>query len=592
MTKICLGMIVRNEAHVIERAIKSARPYIHSWCVVDTGSEDGTQEVVKKLLGDLPGELYERPWRNFAENRTELFQLASKHGDYMLSLDADDTIEADEGFEWPALDAKGYQVTIMMGGDSWRRVDLLRCDKNWHYEDVIHSHPECSEPGPCPGLVGLRIRAMPDGHRRTTQGLEKYEQDCTTLERELEKDPENARYQFYYAQSLRDCHRFRESIEAYKKRAEMGGWAEECWFSLYQAGRIHERLDEKDEALALYLSAYELRPARAESLVAASALARKMGRHELAMMFSRQAKEIPRPNDRLFLTESAYRWRALDEFAISAYWSGRPREAQLANKRLLKLVPPHERARIERNLAFCERMLAPSRRKHSEPVEVPGKRVLFVGCGRSGTGYLSKVLSQAGIPCGHEKVFGPFTRTVEWGEYVADSSWLAVPWLATLDTDVSIVHVSRDPLLCSRSWAGVGTFADEPHPYHGPYRDVIQGFSPGILALPHRLARIIAYWTVWNEWTADYSDSHLEIEKADSATLAAILDRAEVPFSRKALDRAVEQTPKNVNTRIKEDALFYEDMKAVTPPALWERFVIMANRLGYDVPDESQKQAK
>ena len=74
--RICLNMIVRDEAAVIERCLRSARPYIQAWAVSDTGSSDGTQDIVRRVLGDLPGELIERPWIDFAANRNEALQLA------------------------------------------------------------------------------------------------------------------------------------------------------------------------------------------------------------------------------------------------------------------------------------------------------------------------------------------------------------------------------------------------------------------------------------------------------------------------------------------------------------------------------------
>ena len=45
---ICLSMIVRDEAQVIRRCLDSVRPFIAHWAVVDTGSVDGTQEIIRE----------------------------------------------------------------------------------------------------------------------------------------------------------------------------------------------------------------------------------------------------------------------------------------------------------------------------------------------------------------------------------------------------------------------------------------------------------------------------------------------------------------------------------------------------------------
>ena len=36
---ICLNMIVRNEAHIVQEVLDATAPYISSWVIVDTGSK-------------------------------------------------------------------------------------------------------------------------------------------------------------------------------------------------------------------------------------------------------------------------------------------------------------------------------------------------------------------------------------------------------------------------------------------------------------------------------------------------------------------------------------------------------------------------
>ena len=97
---VCLNMIVKNEAKVIARCLASARPFIDAWVIVDTGSSDGTQGLIREALQGVPGELFERPWRNFGANRTEALELARGRADYTLIIDADEVLEASPGFAW------------------------------------------------------------------------------------------------------------------------------------------------------------------------------------------------------------------------------------------------------------------------------------------------------------------------------------------------------------------------------------------------------------------------------------------------------------------------------------------------------------
>ena len=87
--KICLNMIVKNESKIIKRCLESVLPFIDTWCIVDTGSTDGTQDIIKEFLKDIPGILHEKPWINFGHNRNEALELARSWGDFILLTDAD-----------------------------------------------------------------------------------------------------------------------------------------------------------------------------------------------------------------------------------------------------------------------------------------------------------------------------------------------------------------------------------------------------------------------------------------------------------------------------------------------------------------------
>src|SRR5579885_2975943 len=105
---ICLNMIVKDESQVIKRCLNSIKSLIHYWVIVDTGSTDGTQEIVREFLSDIPGELHERPWVNFGYNRNEALNLARGKGDYFLFIDADDRLKFKTGFKLPILTKDHY----------------------------------------------------------------------------------------------------------------------------------------------------------------------------------------------------------------------------------------------------------------------------------------------------------------------------------------------------------------------------------------------------------------------------------------------------------------------------------------------------
>jgi glycosyltransferase involved in cell wall biosynthesis len=363
MTKptVCLNMIVKDEAHVIRRCLDSVRPLIDRWIVVDTGSTDGTQQVVRDCLADVPGELFERPWRGFGASRSEAITLARPHADYLLFIDADDVMEVPAGFVMPPLVEDAYEITIEYGQLVYRRVGLVRSSLSWRYEGVLHEYLECEGRFSLGKLEGVKMRIVGGGGRSQATEGEKFRRDAATLEEALRDDPNNTRYAFYLAQSHRDAGELEKALAAYDRRAGMAGFDQEIYCSMHNAAKLAARLTRpQGEIIDRYLRAFEFRPSRVESLGELMLYLRENGpRWRLAFLIGEQAIRIPPSGDTLFVEQAWYDWRCLDEFAIAAYWIGEFERSRHACERLLGggLLPAAHHARVLANLNFARAKL-------------------------------------------------------------------------------------------------------------------------------------------------------------------------------------------------------------------------------------------
>src|SRR5262249_56221327 len=110
-----------------------------------------------------------------------------------------------------------------------------------------------------------------------------------------------SRYQFYLAQSYRDCGEKEKALQAYLKRAELGFWIEEVFMSLYSAAKLAEALRRPfDEVVATYLRAADTVPARIEALHGASRYCRLAGRFKDGYEIERPAATPHHHPDTLF----------------------------------------------------------------------------------------------------------------------------------------------------------------------------------------------------------------------------------------------------------------------------------------------------
>ncbi|MGO9837837.1 MAG: glycosyltransferase [Polyangiaceae bacterium] len=359
---VCLNMIVKNEAHVIRRCLESVRPFVSYWVVVDTGSSDGTQDIVRATMQGIPGELHERPWKDFGHNRTEAIELARGKADYLLVVDADDVLERRGEFTPAALTLDAYEVRVEDAGSAYYRTHIFRSDLDYRYKGVLHESLVSSGPRTAGRLDSLLYRRLGGGGR--SRDPDKFRKDAAVLEEALRVDPGDARYAFYLAQSWRDAGELEKALAAYEVRAAMGGWAEEVWASLFAIAQLSERLGKSDAAVvSAFLRAHESRPQRAEALCCLARFLRLKSRFALAHVFAAAASQIQRPAaDILWVDESAYTWRSLDEYAISSFYVGRHREAIAANERLLASphLPESERDRVRKNMAFSAAVIGPA----------------------------------------------------------------------------------------------------------------------------------------------------------------------------------------------------------------------------------------
>jgi len=360
-TSVCLTMIVKNESHIIHELLESIYRHLDYWVIVDTGSTDNTKDIIKTFFEkhSIPGELHDRPWKNFGHNRTESLLLADGKCDYMWVIDADDKLHGNVRLDNLTKDC--YYLKHINNDSVFSRAQLFKSGKAWKYVGVVHEYPNTYLPFSRADLAGdYYIQARTLGARN--HDPEKYLKDAMMLEEALKDEPNNSRYWFYLGRSYVAANNSEKAKEAFKKRTEMGGWNEEVFYAWYELGHCEIRLGSPESEIAnAFLNAYNAKSSRAESLHSLARYYRTIGKYELGYMIAKTASQIPHPgNDALFVSPSVYSYQALDELAVCAYYTANAKEGYAVCKKLEKMshIPQLDKQRILGNIELYKKKLS------------------------------------------------------------------------------------------------------------------------------------------------------------------------------------------------------------------------------------------
>lgn len=201
-----------------------------------------------------------------------------------------------------------------------------------------------------------------------------------------------------------------------------------------------------------------------------------------------------------------------------------------------------------------------------EPIQT---LLLIIGCGRSGTKYMSKVLFASGLDIQHERM-GQH-GSVSWLMTPAEAE--SAPW-GPISKDYQfghILHQVRDPVKVIQSYYNLRPWATWVW---------ISRFVPEIEPADSTLTKCAKYWYYWNLIAEARAELTYRIEDFD-ADYQIVGDQIGMNFDR----ATISEIPKNTNT-IRDPShrtITWQVLKAELDPELYEKVRDLALRYGYTV---------
>ena len=271
---IHLCMIVKDAGDSFENVLTENLKFIDRWTIVDTGSSDNTIEIIKKVLKNKKGNLYEEPFINFRDSRNRCLDLAGKDCKYLLTLD--DTYILKQNLRTFLNTIRGdqfadtFSMFIYSNDLIYSSNRILRSITNIRYKYKLH---EVLDPKDNINVI------IPENHanifdfrsdymENRTMTRKKY--DLKILFEMIHDDPNDSRAYYYIGQTYNLLEDYERAHEYFMKRVEHPdeGFLQEKIDACFEAARIRNfKLNRPwNECEALYNRSYEMDKTRPESL--------------------------------------------------------------------------------------------------------------------------------------------------------------------------------------------------------------------------------------------------------------------------------------------------------------------------------------
>ena len=371
MGKLALNFICKDESHVIGKMLESCKTITDLIVVNDTGSTDGTQDIIRKFGEDnnIPTYVFERPFDDFEKSRNHAMQ---KLRDVVQELgwdpnkvhgywfDCDETLVIDSKFNKDQFVNDLYMINTFIGQMKYTRNTFFKVSKPFRWYGPIHEFIVCDDKNITSGLAeNIHVDVKMTGASWQGDIPTKYKNHAFVLEKYIDANRQDPRWIFYTAQSYHDSasipdnreeneERLRRSLKYYKERVNRtDGYPEEMYYSQFRIGTIMRNLEEPwNLTHQELLKAYNMDPMRGESIKIIIDYYLQMGEWNMAYLYTKFAKvnfhgKNPYPQRLLFVDEALYIWKFAEAHAAACFYTGRMDEAKVTYAEIVNISKTH-----------------------------------------------------------------------------------------------------------------------------------------------------------------------------------------------------------------------------------------------------------
>jgi len=320
---IHLCIMVKNAGPMFEQVLTENLPFIDRWTVLDTGSTDGTQDLVRRVLAKKKGQLFEEPFINFRDSRNRCLDLAGKHCKYLLMLDDTYAMRGDlrkfltvvRGDQF----ASSYSLLILSDDVEYYSNRVTMSQRGLRYIYTIHE--VITDVDNKTNVVIPKEAAHIHDHRAPymeKRTMDRKQYDLKLLHDMVRDDPTNPRHYYYLAQTYNLLEDYEKAAYWFKRRAttELKGHDQEAVDSWFEYARIlNFKLNRPwEECKEAYESSFKRDPTRPDALYFIGIHYYLDGNRKLAYDYFKQAFALGYPIHAQFSLKPTLSFHFLPKF--------------------------------------------------------------------------------------------------------------------------------------------------------------------------------------------------------------------------------------------------------------------------------------
>ncbi len=308
MDLLQLVMIVKNAGSSLEETLSKILPHIDYWTILDTGSDDGTQELIQKICKNKPGKLFEEPFIDFAISRNRALELAGDKCKYTIILD--DTYILYGGLElrkylknnksYSAFNIKIFNNPDVEEASNYYSIRILRAIDKLKYKYKVHEIVDVCENK----LVNIRHSNIYIFDNNTAAGLRRSQIRQNLQIKLLKEDLINYPNDPYIYYNLGRCYynikKYKTSCNYYRKSMKFIDeksdiYYSSCYFDyLININKGYKPFSSLEPNLCKLIKNF---PDRAEPFYQMALHNYREGKFENAVSLLKKAQKISLPDD-------------------------------------------------------------------------------------------------------------------------------------------------------------------------------------------------------------------------------------------------------------------------------------------------------